>query len=450
MKKVLLMAAAALVAISSSAQDFDQTPLLKIQNQDEQLKFTIGARFMADAAGYWTQFTPLHSGATIADARIRTSLSYGEHWYFYADFGFGQGKFSQKNIYLQFAWKNAAEAFQAVKVGYYNDPAGSMANITSIGSYHFISRPGSVQALGVGRLLGVTYKYANDNWFAYQGVFSESLYNRIESGYNGVSVSGRWLYRNLGPSIGGHIGVSARFAHLGGGVTQTTKGSSVLKKSLILSQTMETYVDPDDSFVHANIPWANNVINLNAEGLLFGKNWFVRAEYLHKIVTKSRDSYKIFIAQQDNIDGWGDIDSWMAANPLRTNNFNGAYIEGGYKIFGPDYSYDRNEALLKGWAGQTLEIVGRVNYTNLNDITKGDYYSVGRDQYYPSGYMEDWPYSSSSVGGGRIISTTVGINFAFNKFAAVMLDYTYHNLKRDFLPYDKNTHQIQGRVMFNF
>ena len=450
MKKVLLMAALALFAVSTSAQDFDTNPLLKINNADEQLKFTIGARFMADAAGYWNQFTPLHSGATIADARIRTSLAYGTHWYFYADFGFGNGKFAQKNIFLQYSWFNNSNGTHAVKVGYYNDPAGSMARITSLGSYRFISRPGSVQALGVGRELGATYKFYNDNWFAYQGVFTESVYNKIEAGYNGYSFSGRWLYRNQNDNIGGHIGVSARFAHLGGGQTMTTKGSTVLKKTLTLSQTMETYVDPDESFVHAEIPWANNVININAEGLLYGKNFFVRAEYLYKIVTKNRDSYKIFIAQQDNIDGWGDINSWMTANPLRTNHFSGAYVEGGYKILGPDYSYNKGEAVLSGWTGRTLEVVGRVNYTNLNDITKGDYYSVGRDQYYPSGYMEDWPYASSSVGGGRVISATFGINFAFNKYAAVMLDYTYSNLKRDFLPYDKNFHELQARVQFAF
>ena len=72
----------------------------------------------------------MKSGATISDARIRTSMSYGENWYFYADFGFGGGKFSQKNIFLQYANK-ADKGTHAVKVGYYNDPAGTMALTTS-------------------------------------------------------------------------------------------------------------------------------------------------------------------------------------------------------------------------------------------------------------------------------------------------------------------------------
>ena len=129
--KYILLSAVAALSITATAQDFDNDPTLKIDNKEQQVKFTVGARFMADAALYHTDFTPLQSGATISDARIRTSMSYGENWYFYADFGFGNGKFSQKNIFLQYAKKDANDATHAVKVGYYNDPAGSMARQTS-------------------------------------------------------------------------------------------------------------------------------------------------------------------------------------------------------------------------------------------------------------------------------------------------------------------------------
>ena len=120
------MSALAAFSLSATAQDFDSDPTLNIDNKEKQVKFTVGARFMADAAYYHTSFTPLQSGAAITDARIRTSMSYGENWYFYADFGFGNGKFSQKNIYLQYSTKGD-DFTHAIKAGYYNDPAGSMA-----------------------------------------------------------------------------------------------------------------------------------------------------------------------------------------------------------------------------------------------------------------------------------------------------------------------------------
>lgn len=445
------MAALTAFAFSATAQDFDNDPTLKFNNKEQKVKFTVGARFMADAGWFHSDFTPLKSGATITDARIRTSMSYGENWYFYADFGFGDGKFSQKNIFLQWSDLNKRNALHAVKVGYYNDPAGTMARQTSLGSYRFISRAGMADALGEGRELGITYKYSSNNWFLYQGIFTENQYNKIAAGFNGYTLSGRWLYRHLDNNSAFHLGAAVRYAHIGGGEELETKGSSVLKKTISLGQTLETYVDQAKQFVGCELPWANNVTDLGAEAMYVSNNFFVRAEYKHKIVDKSRDSYKIFIASQDNIDGWGDIVAWENANKLKTNHFNGAYVELGYKIFGDAYSYNKHDAVMNGFSGKALELVARFNYSGLNDLTKGEYYSAGRDQYYAEGYMVDWPATgATSVGGGDIYSTTFGVNYSFNKFAQVMLNYTWHSLDKDSLPYDKNIHQVQARVQFTF
>ena len=446
MKKYMLMPLLALTALSANAQDFDSKPTVTIENKAEDLHFTVGARFMADAAYYHTDFTPMQSGAAISDARIRTSLTY-QNWYFYADFGFGGGKFSQKNIFLQYAQEDSKGGRHAIKGGYYNDAAGSMARNTSLGSYHFISRAGATNVLGEGRELGITYKYTNDHFLAYQGVFTENQYNKIEAGYNGLVFSGRYLYRpiideNQTLAIGGNV----RFQHVGGGVVE----DNVLKKTVKLGQSMETFVDEDEQFVSCELPWADNVFDAGAEVLYHNQKMFVRGEYLYKHVTKKRDSKTLFDASNNNIDTWGTLDAWIAANPLRSNNFHGGYIEAGYMIFGNPYSYDKNEGVLRGLSGRSLEIVGRFNYTGLNDIVKGEYFSVARNQYYPDGYMADWPYKSTSVGGGAVRSYTLGLNYSFNKFAQVMVDYTYHHLTKDFLPYDKNFHEVQARLQFVF
>ena len=446
MKKYMLMPLLALTALSANAQDFDSKPTVTIENKAEDLHFTVGARFMADAAYYHTDFTPMQSGAAISDARIRTSLTY-QNWYFYADFGFGGGKFSQKNIFLQYAQEDSKGGRHAIKGGYYNDAAGSMARNTSLGSYHFISRAGATNVLGEGRELGITYKYTNDHFLAYQGVFTENQYNKIEAGYNGLVFSGRYLYRpiideNQTLAIGGNV----RFQHVGGGVVE----DNVLKKTVKLGQSMETFVDEDEQFVSCELPWADNVFDAGAEVLYHNQKMFVRGEYLYKHVTKKRDSKTLFDTSNNNIDTWGTLDAWIAANPLRSNNFHGGYIEAGYMIFGNPYSYDKNEGVLRGLSGRSLEIVGRFNYTGLNDIVKGEYFSAARNQYYPDGYMADWPYKSTSVGGGAVRSYTLGLNYSFNKFAQVMVDYTYHHLTKDFLPYDKNFHEVQARLQFVF
>ena len=446
MKKYIILPALALFALAASAQDFDTDPTLKVDNQEKDVHFTIGARMMADAAYYHSDFTPLQSGAAISDARIRTSMTYKD-WYFYADFGFGNGKFAQKNIFLQYSKMDNSEGTHYIKAGYYTDPAGSMARNTSLGSYHFISRAGASNALGEGRALGLTYKYNTKHFMAYQGVFTENAYNKIESGFNGITASGRYLYRPIADDNQTlHLGVNARYAHMGGGVTE----KNVLKKTLHLGQSLETFVDEDEQFVSCDLPWIDNVIDLGAEALYHNDKFFVRGEYFYKHTTKKRDSQTLWEASNNNIDTWGSFDWWMAANPLRSDNFHGAYAEAGFLVFGNPYKYNSAEGVLGGLDGKALEIVARYNYTSLNDVNKGEYFSVGRNQYYPGGVMADWPYNSSSVGGGKVNSYTIGLNYSFNKYVMVMFDYTYHRLQKDFLPYDKNVHAGQARVQFTF
>ena len=445
MKKYILLPVLASVAMVGFAQDFDTDPTVKIDNEKEDLHFTVGARMMADVAYYHSDFTPMKSGAALSDARLRTSLQYKD-WYFYADFGFGGGKFSQKNIFVQYS-KDAKEGTHSVKAGYYNDPAGSMARNTSLGSYHFISRPGSSNALGEGRELGITYKFHNNTWFAQQGVFCEDKYNSQDVGFNGVTAAGRWLYRPVNDDKQTlHIGLNARYAHIGGGEME----NNVLKKTLSLGQSLETYVDDTEQFVSCDIPWAKSTVDLGVEALYKNEKFFARGEYMFKYVAKERDSERLFTDAQNNIDAWGSLDAWIGANPLKDNKFHGGYVEAGYLIFGKPYKYNTAEGLLGGLGAKSLEVVARYNYTGLNNLIDGEYYSAGRAQYYPAGYMQDYPYKSAAISGGNVHSVTVGANYAFNKFCAVMLNYTYHQLDRDKYGYDDNFHSLQARLMFQF
>lgn len=444
MNRYLLTATLAALAMTATAQDFDTDPAVSIDNKKENMHFTVGARMMADMAYYNTDYTAMKTGAALTDARIRTSLTFND-WYFYADFGFGGGKFSQKNIFLQYNWATSAKRFrQSVRVGYFGDPSSMSRNI-SAGSYHFISRPGSVNALSEGRQLGITYKFESDHWYLHQGIFADNAYNSQVDGYNGISQSGRWLWRPLNDAYHAlHIGMSLRLSHLAGGEIY----KSAMKKNLYISQALETTVDKTDEFVNADLDWANNVFNLGAELHYNSRSFFLRGEFIYKHVTKKRDDYAVY--KDASEDMWGSFEAWSAANPLRSNDFYGGYLEAGYKLFGPAYKYNSTDAVMGGLDGKALEVVARVNYTALNDINSGEYYSVEKGQYYPYGYDEEIPYNSSSVGGGNVLSATLGVNFSFNKHVKVMADYTYSRLDRDALPFDKNVHALQGRVIFTF
>ena len=279
-------------------------------------------------------------------------------------------------------------------------------------------------ALGLGRELGITYKFRNNMWFAQQGIFTDNSYNEQSVGFGGVSLSGRWLVRPINTEdMTFHIGANFSWTHLGGGEVT----NNIMKKTLTLGQPMETYVDGNEDMVSAVLPWANNVVNVGAEVLFRVPKFFARGEFLYKHLTKKRDSYSLFEDAQNNIDAWGTYEAWLGANPLRNNNFYGGYIEVGYQIFGKGYRYNNADAVLGGLDGKALEVVARWNYTGLNDVVDGEYYDVSRDQYYPDGYKADYPYNSSSVGGGNVNSFTIGVNFAFNKYVQVMADYTYND-----------------------
>ena len=130
--------------------------------------------------------------------------------------------------------------------------------------------------------------------------------------------------------------------------------------------------------------------------------------------------------------------------------FHGAYVEAGYKIFGNAYRYNEADGLLAGLNGKSLEVVARYSYTGLNDIVDGAYYFEAQDKYIDNGILADYPAASTCVSGGNLHAATVGVNYSFNKFVQVMLDYTYSHLDRDQYKYDKNFHAVQARLMFSF
>ena len=109
MKKYILLPAVLVASMLSAnvakAQE-DVNPLLKYINKDNGLEASIGGRMFADLAYYHTEWTPMNSGAAITDARVHAALKYGK-WYLYADFGFGKGEFSQKNLFVRYNFKES-------------------------------------------------------------------------------------------------------------------------------------------------------------------------------------------------------------------------------------------------------------------------------------------------------------------------------------------------------
>lgn len=448
MKHILLSAtlvASMFAATTANAQE-DVNPLLKYINKDNGLEVSVGGRMFADVAYYHSEWTPMKSGAALTDARLHGAFKYGK-LYLYADFGFGNGKFSQKNLFLRYNFKESEKGIHSVKAGYYNEPS-SMAMMTSSYNYHFITRPSMAQALEPGRALGATYKFYSRSFFADQGIFAQMKYNEQKDGYQGLSLSGRWLWKPVNDQhITFQFGTGARYERINGGeVIQ----DGVLKTNMHIAANMQTYVDATTKFLSCDLPWAKNAFTINPEFLLKTDRFFARGQYSWKRVWKDRPDQILFESQLGGQMSWINLEGWRGGNKLRETTLSGAYVELGYLLCGKAYTYDDEYGLLKGMGDKnSLEIVARYSYTDLTDITKGDIFLVGNKKFYPNGLIADYPYSSS-IDGGTMHAVTLGLNYSFNQYIKLMAEYQYANLSNVYYPEDQNFHQLQLRVAFAF
>lgn len=190
----------------------------------------------------------------------------------------------------------------------------------SLYNYHFISRAAPAMALSAGRGLGITYKYYDATFFADQGLFAENKYNDQISGFQGVSLSGRWLYKPLNNEfITLHVGASFRYGRVNTGEVV----NNVFKTNVELESNMQTYVDGTTEFLNAQVPWAKNTITVGPEVLVVTSNMFLRGEYIYKRLYKKRNDEALFENQLGGVWSWTTLASWQAGNPIRSSKFQG-------------------------------------------------------------------------------------------------------------------------------
>lgn len=446
MKKRLLYTAiaAGLLFTSASAQEIkfgegDNSSLSKT-------KITIGTRVSMDGAYFMDDVTPIKSGSTIPDARIRLTIQNGK-WDAYFDADFGKGVYTQKNIFLRY---NFTEK-NSLRVGYATE-SFSISSLTSQSDLHFITRSATVNTLAPGRSLGITYKHRGQSFYTETGIYNENLYNKQEVGNQGFAASGRYLFVPVNTdNMAIHVGAVARFKKIENGVVEGNP--AVYTKYYHLNSGLETNVDPSVKFLDANIQWADKELKYGAEFLAVTPRFFAQGEYIGTKIDRSRPDQLLYENQLGSLWSWGSLESWQKGNPSLTSlNFNGAYLELGYLLLGNSgYKYDTDNALLKALSGNNLlEIVGRYSYTSLNDVKNGDIYWKAQNKFFPASTgITDYPASSPSIGGGKMQTFTIGLNYNFTSNVRAMLHYTLSKIdsyKFD----DKNIGMLQMRLQFKF
>lgn len=385
MNKHFLLLAGSVLGLFSTAS-------AQVSFTSGDIKATIGMRFMADAAYYVDDVTPLTSGTKITEARARFGFKTG-NWDAYADFDFASptGANHTRDLWVRYTHKNEEGVYKATRFGYQWEPFGMTTN-TGRMAYHFIQRPNFHNTLGGSRLLGVTYYYVNPKFFTHTGIFSERPYNDQASGDSGVVLSGRYLFKAIANETSTfQFGTSQRFAYIR---TYPT---------LTISSPLETNINPKATALGAEMTIENprSSYRFGVESMFHNENFFVRGEYMKTFVSKKTDG---------------------------TSTYQAGYVEAGYAFNEATYKYDAQKAVLKGLSkAGNWEAVARASWADL--------------------------YNGENIAGVKkgvqMRSYTLGANYVVNKHAQLMLSYTHTNLTSK-VKNDKNIGILQGRVMINF
>ncbi len=448
-RNIVLIMVAVAASLNVFAQSYDnngELSSLQFSSKNNQTKFSVGGRLFVDAANVSGDYTPVRSGVAISNARINTSLQLGEQWYLKADFDFAYGEFAQKDLYARFSW---GENKHWIKAGYYAEPLSMNRNTSSYNTL-FINRPTSVNALAEGRNLGISYRFSNDKFFANQGVFAGNEYNDQIAGFQGINASGRWLYKALNDNQRTlHVGFGFGYQKINGGAFS----DGVLRTSAHVGSSLPTTIKQNSEFMGVDIPWASDILTYNIEALYRANKFFVRGEYTFQNIQKNdRDDQRLFENQLGGgIFASSTLEAWRKLNPLRDNNFSGGYIEAGYLVFGEKYSYDNANGLVGAVKGEnTLQVLMRYSYTNLNDIVDGDVYSYAQNRFYKDGEILVFSPASTSLAGGAMHNITLGVNYGINEYVKILVDYTYSIYDNVRMPLDNNFGIIQARLALAF
>lgn len=443
MKKTILLLTAlcsSILLFAQSAQQqmtaFMQDGLVKWSNPEKGISFRVGGRVALDGAHYLDQYTDRSSGVVISEARLRAFSTFGHRFDTKFDVDFAYNEVSIKDMYLR--WHAGSNYF--FKIGNYAEPF-SAGNIESMFNTRFIVKSPTVLALGTGRAVGVSFRYYSDPFWNETGFFSQKVSDELQRGDKGWSFSTRLLYRYMPfKDLGFHVGGSFNFRRPDANGFQ--EGKDKYNRYSDFHAITGSVVDKT-YFLDASIANSWGVYRYGAELLGVCNNFYLQAEYIGMAVDRKKDWWYLFEQQLGDFWSYPTMEGYQAwYGKDRTLHFDGCYAQVGWLILGGNYTYDLVEALMRLPEKGALQLLLRYDFTSLNDVDgewfDGAFYTnVGNGQ------------PNNSVGGGKLNSVTVGLNYSITKNLIIKINYNYTNLD-SFTYLDNNLSTIAARVQFQF
>lgn len=389
--RVKTLALTALVALAASAQEATSS----------EPKFTIKptGRILMDGSVYMggngditdeSGDQKFVDGVAIPDLRLGVKASYGK-WSAKVDVGFGYFKVGVKDVFIQYTFNDN----NLIKAGYFV-PQFGLNSETSSSMKPSFEEPTSNEFFNANpRLLGISYIYSKDKFFAGTTAFAEANAMKQSSndmGKQGWGAETRLVYRPFhadGNAL--QVGFSINYT------TPTADNHTAFN----LTSNFPTRV-AKVNLLSANVDNARGMVKLTPEILFMRDNFALEAQY-----------YYLNIARKDG---------------LHSYRAQGAYGLFRTLLFGGIYGYSMGDCGMATPPAKSLEMVLGYNYTNATDYSAGIYGGISND-------------------------ASVTFNYYINKYMIARLRYSYTHVRdryvEDLLP-SRHVNTLEARLQIIF
>ena len=361
-----------------------------------KLKFTASGLVVMDGAVYAPASDGFANGVTLPDIRLGGKVDYGP-WEARVDLGFGYGKFSMKDVYIQYTFSGSSSLLRA---GYFVHQFG-LNTSSSSSSKPTIENPSTDDFFeSMSRKLGIMYKLDLPKFYMGVSAFTGtglSGANTSTMGFTSVGVLGRFVWRPIARS-GAIVQV---------GVSPWYQNAFRKKSEINGREQWQRYFDFGCSFptrvarvnlLGADITNARDLLKITPELLLSYGPVALESQYYFMNVWRS-EGESCYQAQ-------------------------GAYcVLRGLLIGDREYSYSHGNAGLNLPRPRSLELALGYNYTNA---------------------------CSAGINGGITDDYSVTLNYYINKYLVARLGWHYTDVRSSAVSADRQVNTFQARVQFKF
>lgn len=390
---LLSVALVAGLGVLNASAALDSIPSLKLN----KVSITPTGRVLLDGAFFMPGGDGLNAGVAIPDIRIGAKVNYG-NWDAKIDVGYGFGKISMKDVYIQYKFNEA----NLIRGGYFVHQFGLNA-ATSSSMKPAMEAPTSDNFFqATGRNIGIMYVYDKGDFFAgVSAIIAGTSLTTPANEQGKVSYGGltRLVYRPWhSTGLVGQVGIS--------GWIQSALHKAVDEDGV--NMPGEGYFNYDATFptrvckttmIGATVSDARNVFKLTPELLVAKGRVALEGQYYYMNVNRK--------------------------NGLASYKASGVYGLLRGVLIGGDYGYSHADAGLATPAPKTLEVVAGYNYT-------------------------DATYGKAGIYGGRTNDASITLNYYINKYMIARLRYSYTNVEGSDVMRDRHVNTIQARIQFKF